>query len=194
MKIEFKKAQTRSANRKRAWWLLRPFDLLRLGVFIMNYKHGLCKHPIYRMWSGMKSRCYSKSYPGYHKYGGRGIGVCNEWLNNPQAYYDYVMSLENATNPGLTIDRIRNNEGYKPNNLRWATKHIQATNKRLSISNTTGFKGIWYDKKRDKWVPTLRIMGKAIWLGRYNLLPEALNKRNQYIIENNLTEYKLQSI
>jgi len=52
------------------------------------------------------------------------------WRNDFKAFYDYVIILENAMHPGLSIDRIKNDEGYDPENLRWATIKQQNNNKR----------------------------------------------------------------
>ena len=157
-----------------------------------NSIHKLSKHRVYKSWTLMKDRCLNINGHDYLYYGNRGITIYNEWKTNFKAYFDYVMSLENAMRPNLTIDRIRNNEGYRPGNLRWATKHIQAVNQRMNKSNISGYTGIRQDQQPGKWRSEITVNGKRIWLGYYDLITDAVNARNQYIITNRLTEYKLQ--
>lgn len=69
----------------------------------MNKTHGLNDHPLYRKWNGFKTRCYNKNNPKYHRYGGRGVIVCNEWVNNFKAFYDWA--ILNGWEEGLQIDK-----------------------------------------------------------------------------------------
>ena len=82
----------------------------------------------------MKNRCYRKSYHAFHHYGGRGIKVCDEWLHDFQAFYDWAMA--NGYRDNLSIDRIDNNKEYSPDNCQWVTMAEQNKNKRAE----NGFK------------------------------------------------------
>lgn len=99
-------------------------------------KHGMSKATIHRTWRNMKDRCYNKNNKEYSDYGGRGIKVCERWLDNFEAFYSDVSSLLHYNEMGYSIDRIDNNGNYEPNNVQWATKTEQNKNKRNNINIT----------------------------------------------------------
>ena len=76
--------------------------------------HGLSKHPLYRKWSGMITRIENPKDARFHRYGGRGIVICEEWRNNFLSFYNWAIS--NGWQKGLTIDRKNNDGNYEPNN------------------------------------------------------------------------------
>lgn len=95
-----------------------------------NRTHNKSATRIYGIWHAMKQRCYYEKNVCYKDYGGRGISVCKEWLNDFQAFYDWAMT--NGYADDLTLDRIDVNGNYEPNNCKWSTQEEQATNKRNS--------------------------------------------------------------
>ena len=84
----------------------------------------------YRTWDHMIQRCTNPKSTGYVYWGGRGIKVCDEWLNSFDAFYSYVSKLPHFGEEGRSLDRIDNDGNYEPNNVRWATKSEQNANKR----------------------------------------------------------------
>lgn len=95
-----------------------------------NYKHGKYKTRVYRIWRGMKGRCYNKGNGGYKYYGARGITVCQEWLDKNDGFENfYKWAIENGYNDNLSIDRINPSGNYEPNNCRWSTNLVQENNK-----------------------------------------------------------------
>lgn len=93
-----------------------------------NEKHGLSKTRLHRIWCKMKERCLNENNPAYKWYGGRGINVCKEWLDDFVSFYNW--SIKNGYSDDLSIDRIDVNGNYEPNNCRWIPLKEQALNTR----------------------------------------------------------------
>lgn len=89
-------------------------------------KHGSEPKRLYKIWTGMRSRCNDRNNKDYNRYGGRGITVCQEWQ-------DFIpfreWALDNGYKENLSLDRIDNTKPYEPNNCRWATAKMQANNR-----------------------------------------------------------------
>lgn len=123
-----------------------------------KYKTGLavCGHrkSLYNSWQGMKQRCLNPNNPKYYRYGGRGITICDEWL-------DIIgfakWALTAGWEEGLTIDRIDNNGNYEPGNCRWITREINSERKRrmpISVEHDVVLalkNGSTYQKAADKF-------------------------------------------
>lgn len=95
-----------------------------------NKTHGKTHTPLYRVWDGMKTRCFNKNSKDFKRYGGRGIVVCDTWKVDFQSFYDWA--IKSGYKNGLSIDRIDVNGNYEPKNCRWATIKQQSNNKRTS--------------------------------------------------------------
>jgi len=119
-------------------------------LHIIN-KHNLSRTKIYTTWQNMKHRCYNKNFPQYKDYGGRGITICQEWLDKENGFMNfYNWALTNGYKEELTIDRIDNNGNYKPSNCRWITQKEQSKNKQnnhlITYNGETHCIAEWSDK------------------------------------------------
>lgn len=96
-----------------------------------NHKHGQCKRgeraSENAIWSAMKQRCSNPNNRDYRLYGGRGISVCDRWL---ESFDNFMADMGNRPSPAHSIDRIDNDGNYEPSNCRWATKSVQNRNTR----------------------------------------------------------------
>lgn len=98
--------------------------------------HGQTNSRLYRIYNGMKNRCYNQKQQSYENYGGRGITICEEWLKSFTAFEEW--SLSHGYADDLSIDRIDNNGDYSPKNCRWVTRTEQNENTRRNHLVTIG--------------------------------------------------------
>ena len=90
------------------------------------YKHGLRYTPEYNVWCLMKNRCHNPKYRRYQEWGGRGIAVCMQWRYDFEAFLKFVGPRPSSLH---SIDRVDNDKGYEPGNVRWATRQEQSGNR-----------------------------------------------------------------
>lgn len=96
-------------------------------------KHMVKDFPIeYTAWQRMKARCLNKNNKSFKDYGGRGITICDRWLEKRNGFSNFVDDLGRKPSPSkdFSLGRIDNNKGYSPDNCRWETWREQDLNKR----------------------------------------------------------------
>lgn len=111
----------------------------------------------YFAWRSMRSRCMNPKHPSFENYGGRGIYVCKEWANDFDKFYADMGEAPK----GHSLDRINNNDGYFPQNCRWATVEQQLNNRSNNRIITFG------DETKTA----------AQWAKSLNIRPDTLHKR-----------------
>jgi hypothetical protein len=148
-----------------------------------NIKHNLCHHPMYRIWTNMIQRTSNHKNTHYPYYGERGIKVCERWLKFENFYEDMFTLWSNC----LTIDRINNDGNYEKSNCRWVTRTIQSRNTRvIQSNNTSGYRGVSFDKTRNKWKSVIKLNDRLKNIGRFTTSLEAAKAYDKYVIENGL--------
>lgn len=131
------------------------------------------RHPLYRVWQSMKDRCLNPKCTRYEYYGGRGIKICDRWLE----FKTFLVDIEDLYKPGLTIDRIDNNGDYEPGNIRWSTSSEQNSNKRMQRNNTSGKTGVCWHRQKGKWSAYIGINGEQKRLGYFADKQDAIDAR-----------------
>lgn len=142
-------------------------DKRRPDLVLRNTTHGESKSRLYRIWYGMKNRCYNEKQDCFDRYGGRGIEICQEWKD------DFIKFKEWAESTGysekLTLDRIDNNGNYEPSNCKWSIWTDQIENRRCSVDTIiTAFgetKSIYKWANDNRCFVTVRVLSYRIRAG-----------------------------
>lgn len=134
--------------------------------------HGLSKTKLYSTWFGIISRCTNEHDSAYANYGGRGITVCKEWLD----FLNFKKDIGDKPTNYHSLDRIDNNKGYNPENVRWAIREVQNRNQRLRKDNKFGVRGVRQLSCGNYFVQ-ISVDGKKKSLGSFKTLEEAKKAR-----------------
>lgn len=99
-----------------------------------NSTHGKSRTSLYFIWASIKGRCYNTNHKYYEYYGGRGIVMYDGWVNDFDAFETYITNnVGSRPSSKHSLDRIENDKGYEPNNLRWALPVQQRKNQREQL-------------------------------------------------------------
>jgi hypothetical protein len=112
----------------------------------------------YMAWVNMRRRCADPKDDSFENYGGRGVTVCNRWQ---ESFAAFLEDIGPAPSPHHTIDRIDNERGYEPGNVRWATRTEQQANRRTKAMNLVTFGGV--TRTCLEWSKLTGIDHRTIW-------------------------------
>lgn len=137
---------------------------------VQKRREGQTTHPLYDTYGGIKKRCLQENDKDYHRYGGRGIKICNKWLG-VNGFFNFIKDMGERPE-GYTLDRKDTDGNYTPDNCRWADIYTQSGNKRNSNST-----GVSYVTKTGKYRVRISVNNITHTLGLCRTLGEALEVR-----------------
>lgn len=127
----------------------------------------------------MLRRCSLPAVPEYNNYGGRGIKVCERWMEpNRKGFFNFLEDMGIAPE-GMSIDRIDPDGDYCKENCRWANTTTQAYNKRKSVKNKSGRTGVSWNANAEKWVASIQAKGVVYYVYYGDSFEEAVIAREQ---------------
>lgn len=131
------------------WGRTRSCGCLRTEQLVeRSTRHGYAGSSLYMTWSDLVGRCTRSSHKRWADYGGRGITVCDRWLD----FANFLADVGDRP-PGMTLDRIDNDRGYEPGNVRWTDYSTQAKNRRPMPRRATCAKGHPYTEENTHITP-----------------------------------------
>lgn len=134
--------------------------------------HNEYGSPEYITWQNMKKRCLDIKQKHYKDYGGRGIKVCDRWL---ESFENFLEDMGKRPSNKFSIERINNNGNYEPSNCKWATQEEQKLNKRLR-KDTVFYKG----KTVAEWAVILNVSTCSVY-NRLKRIGTPYLKKQNYI-------------
>lgn len=129
-----------------------------------NLKHGLSGSKIFDVWYAMKDRCLNPNNKNFPLYGGRGVKVCDSWLDSSVFFADMLPTYEE----GLYLDRIDPDGDYEPHNCRWVSPNVSNHNKRKRTGCSSSFIGVSYYPSRDNWLTEITVEGESVFIGYFS--------------------------
>lgn len=145
----------------------------------LNKSHGMTDAPTYNTWRGMRERCTNVNNSHYSFYGGRGITICDRWLESFENFYEDMGEKPE----GLTLERIDIDGNYCPENCKWDTPTNQAYNTSKKSNNTSGRTGVGFKKEKQKYFATISKDKQHFWLGFHDTFEEAVEAREKAELE-----------
>ena len=159
-------------NRSQASHRRMKFDLPKGYSAVIDRKV-----PEFSVWLNIVTRCYNSNHIGWEYYGGKGVGMSSEWLQEDgRGFYRFYEDMGPRPD-NCRIDRIDPTKGYSKDNCRWVSLSVSSFNKGKSRKNTSGVTGVKWKKGLDKWVATIGKDCKRINLGCFDIFEEAVSAR-----------------
>lgn len=147
-----------------------------------RYVKELMSLPGFGSYDNMITRCYNPKHGSYKDYGGRGIKVCDRWLEGDgKGFLNFLEDLGSPPSEKHSLDRIDYDKGYFPDNCRWSTQSKQVYNQHRRSTNSSGRTGVY--RKRSKWEACITKNYKTYRLGLFHTFEEAVAAREAAELE-----------
>lgn len=156
-------------------YLSEGYCALHLHFKDKKTQHRLSGGPEYNSWRSMNYRCYKNSHVSYHRYGGRGIRVCDEWHKSFLAFYKDM----GRRPEGTTLERINNDGNYEPSNCKWGTREEQSQNR--GTRSISGHSYIYFDARNNNWRYSITIDNKRRYKCGYKTKELAILARETHL-------------
>lgn len=133
--------------------------------------------PEFGIWMNVVTRCYNPNHVGWKHYGGKGITMSKEWLQeNGEGFYRFYEDMGPRPD-NYKLDRKDPTKGYCKENCRWVSSSMSSFNCGLSSKNTSGVSGVSWKKGLNKWIARISKDHKRINLGCFDSFEEAVAVR-----------------
>jgi len=139
---------------------------------VQKRREGQTEHPLYNTYHGMRKRCLQETDKDYHRYGGRGIKICERW-SGVDGFFNFIEDIGERPD-GYTLDRKDTNGDYTPENCRWADINTQGLNKR-----NVKHRGVIFYQSLNKYRARITVDKISYELGMFKDLEEAIEVRKQ---------------
>lgn len=132
--------------------------------------------PEYRAWDNMIQRCYNPGYIRSKNYKGRGIKVCDRWL---ESFDNFLEDMGERPSSNHSLDRINNDGNYEPRNCRWATPVDQMANSSNYLLSNNPYPGVRVIKSASgiKYDVKFERLGNKVCMGRFTDLEDAVSAK-----------------
>lgn len=140
-----------------------------------NRTHGKSRTPEHSVWCGMRKRCTNPNEANFKHYGGRGISVDPAW----DSFEQFLSDMGPRPTPKHSIERVDVNGDYTSSNCVWATQTTQTRNSRRQRNNTSGVRGVGFNKKLSKWTAQISLNKQPMHLGVFTTKEEAVKARQK---------------
>lgn len=147
-------------------------------------RHGRTPKYLYSTYTNITTRTGNPNNSAYKDYGARGIKLYPEWVHSYTKFRQYIFSsIGERPSPTHTLDRVDNNKGYEPGNLRWANWSQQTSNTRRKKETTTGFRGVAKNKRGRKFLVRPNYYNAKIYIGYFDTAEEAAYVYDQVVMQ-----------
>ena len=126
--------------------------------------HGLSGTRQYNAWNSARNRVTNPNHPKWSDYGGRGIAMCQDWIDSFNAFW---RDMGPTYQEGLTLDREDTNGNYCPENCRWAVRPVQSHNKRKRRGSSSEYMGVCFNRREGKYISYIDYKYKHEHLGYF---------------------------